>query len=394
MSKIEGVPRFLFVDTQVDDFLEFRMGLACKVQEAGFEVHVALPREPGMEDISHQGMVVHPIFMRRMSTNPFDELRCFISLLRLYWHLHPRLVHHMCLKSVLYGGIAARVAGVPAVVNTLYGLGYLFSTHTVKTYVLKQIVMVGLQFAFGHKNHRVIVQNSSDWNWLLARYNLPGEGAVLIGGSGVDLSLFTSEPEPDGTLVVLMVSRLLWTKGVAEFVAAARAVHAREIRARFVLVGAPDHGHPSAIPVSTLQQWSEAGDVEWLGFQRNIPTLIVQSHIVCLPSFYGEGAPRILQEAAACGRAVVATDTPGCRDVVAHGQNGLLVPVGDVEALVGAIVHLIENAPLRSVMGKSGHEIAVTKFSQEQVIDENLVVYCSLLSAIPMAWESLMKGKL
>lgn len=394
MRSNEGVPRFLFVDTQVDDFLKYRMGLVRKVQEAGFEVHVALPREPGLEDISRQGVVVHTIFMRRLSMRPFDELRCFISLLRLYRGLRPTLVHHMCLKSVLYGGIAARVAGVPAVVSTLYGLGYLFSTHTVKTYVLRPIVMVGLQFAFGHKNHRVIVQNSSDRNWLLARYNLPGEGAVLISGSGVDLSLFTPEPEPDGPPVVLMASRLLWAKGVNEFVAVARAVRAQGIRARFVLVGEPDQGHPSAVPVQTLEHWHDAGDLEWLRFRHDMSTLMAQSHIVCLPSFYGEGVPRILQEAAACSRPVVATDSPGCREVVGHDQNGLLVPVGNVEALVGAIVKLIENTPLRAAMGKRGHEIARLKYSLPQVIDANFAVYRAVFASIPMAWKSLAGGRL
>lgn len=390
MRPIEGVPRFLFVDNQVDDFLMYRMGLARKVQEAGFEVHVALPPEPGMENVSREGIIGHPIFMRRLSTGAFDELRCFISLLRLYHRLRPTLVHHMCLKTVLYGGIAARVVGVPAVVSTLYGLGYLFSTHTVKTYVLRSIVMVGLRFAFGHKNHRIIVQNSADRDWLLERYNLPGEVAVLISGSGVDLSLFKPEPEPDEPPVVLLVSRLLWTKGVSEFVTAARAVRARKILARFVLIGAPDHGHPSAIPVGTIEDWCDTGDVEWLGFRQDLPALIAHSHIVCLPTSYGEGVPRILQEAAASGRPVVATDTPGCREIVGHDQSGLLVPVGDVEALVGAFLQLIENAPLRAAMGNCGREIAVTKFSQEQVIDENLVVYCSLLVSLPIAWKSLL----
>lgn len=380
MRPIEGLPRFLFVDTQVDDFLMYRMGLARKVQEAGFEVHVALPREPGMETISRVGIIVHPIFMRRLSTGAFDELRCFVSLLRLYRRLRPTLVHHMCLKAVLYGGIASRVVGVPAVVSTLYGLGYLFSTQTVKTYVLRSIVMVGLRFAFGHKNHRVIVQNSADRDWLLSRYNLAGEVAVLISGSGVDLSLFKPEPEPDGPPVVLLVSRLLWIKGISEFVAAARAVRSRKIPARFVLIGEPDNGHPSAIPMRTLEHWRDTEDVDWLGFRHDLPALIRQSHIVCLPTLYGEGVPRILQEAAASGRPIVASDIPGCREIVRHGQNGMLVPVGDLNGLIGALVHLIENAPLRATMGTRGYALAVAEFSLEKVIDMNLGVYNSLLS--------------
>ena len=380
MGPTESAPRFLFVDTQVNDFLKDRMGLAHKVQDAGFEVHVALPLEPGLEDIVRQGIAVHIIYLRRTSTRPLDELCCWVSLLRLYRRLRPTLIHHLCLKPMLYGGIAARVAGVPMVVNTLTGLGHLFSTHTVGTRFLRSIVASGLRFSFGHHNHRVIFQNPSDRDCLRARCNLPSGRAVLIKGSGVDTSLFTPGPEPEGPPVVLMACRLLWSKGVGEFVAAARALRARGIRARFLLVGEPDYGHPAAVPVDILEHWRDAGDAEWLGSRHDMPAVIVQSHIVCLPTSYGEGVPRILLEAAASGRPIVATDSPGCREVVRHGQNGLLVPVGDCEALVGAIAQLIENAPLRAAMGGRGREIAATEFSRTQVIDATLAVYHSCSS--------------
>jgi glycosyltransferase involved in cell wall biosynthesis len=390
MPPIEAAPRILFVDNQVNDFLQYRMVLACKLREAGFDVHVAVPREPGLEKISRQGIAVHIFYLWRKSTRPLDELRCCVSLLRLYRQLRPTLVHHFCLKPTLYGGIAARITGVPAVVDTLTGLGYLFTTRTVKTRVLRSIVARGLRFSFRHQNHRVIFQNPYDRDFLLASGIVPGDRGVLIKGSGVNLSLFTPEPESDGPPVVLMASRLLWAKGVGEFVTAARALRARGIRARFVLLGKPDPDHPSAVPVRTLEHWRDAGDVEWPGWQLDMPALITQSHIVCLPSYYGEGVPRILLEAAASGRPIVATDTPGCREIIRHGHNGLLVPAGDGEALAGAIAQLIENAPLRAAMGGRGREIAGIEFSLDQVIDANLAVYRSLLASIPGAWKSLV----
>ena len=380
MPRVGAATRVLFVDNQAVDFLRYRMVLARKLRETGFDVHVAVPQEPGLEDILSQGIPAHVFYIRRKSTRLLDELRCLISLFRLYRQLRPTLVHHLCLKPTLYGGISARVSGVPAVVSTLTGLGYAFTARTLKMRVMRLIVEVALGFSFKHQNHRVIFQNLDDRDRLLVSGIVPGDRVFLINGSGVDLSLFMPEPESDGPPVVIMASRMLWQKGVGEFVAAARALRLRGMRARFVLVGEPDHGHPSAVPVPTLRQWHDAGDVEWLGWRDDIAALIAQSHIVCLPSYYGEGVPRILVEAAASGRPVIGADFPGCRKIIRDGENGLVVPPRDVEALAGAIAQLIESAPLRATMGARGREIAANEFSLESVVEANIAVYRSLLA--------------
>ncbi len=370
--------RILFVDNQVDDFLRYRLSLAQRLRQAGFEVHVALPQEPGLEGIRKQGIPCHTFSIQRTSTGLLDEARCFVSLLRVYRQIRPALVHHFCLKPTLYGGISARIAGVPAVISTLTGLGHPFAARSVKMRFARSIIAGGLRVACRHRNHRVIFQNPVDRDHLVLRGVLTANCAVLIKGSGVDLSVFTPQPEPDGLPVILMASRLLWEKGVGEFVAASRSLRGRGIRARFVLLGEPDPGHPSAIPVRTLKQWHDAGDVEWLGWREDMRAEIAQSHVVCLPSNYGEGIPRILLEAAASGRPIVTTDIPATREIVRHGQNGLLVPPGDREAPERAIADLIENPSLRAAMGARGREIAATEFSLEQVIDANLDLYRSL----------------
>jgi glycosyltransferase involved in cell wall biosynthesis len=386
----EAAPRFLFVENEFRDFLQCRLALAGTLREAGFDVHVAVPRALGLEDVSCQNIAIHVFYLRRKTTRPLGELFCSLSLLRLYLRLRPALVHHIGVKPALYGGIAARIAGVPAVVSTLTGLGHLFATLTLKTRFLRSMTAVGLRVSFGDENHRVIFQNPDDRYRLVTRGLITSDRAILIKGSGVNPSLFRPEPEPNGIPMVLMASRLLWAKGVGEFVTAARALRARGFRARFVLAGEPDHGHPSAVPVRTLEHWRDAGDVDWLGWRDDMPALIAQSHIVCLPSSYGEGIPRILLEAAASGRPIVATDSTGCREIVRHGENGLLVPAGNCEALVAAITQLIENAPLRAAMGTRGREIALSEFSLEQVIDANLNVYRSLLDSFPSVRKPLI----
>lgn len=191
---------------------------------------------------------------------------------------------------------------------------------------------------------------------------------------------FAPSPEVKGIPVVLFASRMLWTKGVREFVDAARRLQANGVRARFVLVGEPDGGNPMAIPTDELKAWAQSGAVEWLGRRNDMPTVFAQSHIVCLPTSYGEGVPKVLIEAAASLRAIVATDVPGCREIVRHGENGLLVPVHDVDALAAALNELIQDASLRQRMGSRGREIAEAEFSLAKVTAETLSVYQELLA--------------
>jgi glycosyltransferase involved in cell wall biosynthesis len=369
------------VDHAVNDFLQHRMKLASALRDVGFDVHVAVPREARMQEISQGGLPVHSFHLRRHSTRPFDELRCCLSLLLLYRRLRPTVVHHIGVKPALYGGIAAYLASVPVVIHLLVGLGYLFVTRSLKTSLLRAFVERGLRLTLRRQNYRVVFQNPDDRDTLLAKGVVSRERAILIKGSGVDVSRFTREPEPAGPAVVLMASRLLWQKGVGEFFAAAQALRDRGVAARFVLLGEPDANHPDVVPLRTLEQWCDAGNVEWLGWQNDMPSFLARSHIACLPSYYGEGTPAFLLEAAASGRPIVTTDSPGCREVVHHGENGLIVPVRDVPALVAAIARLVEDAPLRTAMGVRSRELAQTESTVEQVIEANLAVYRSLLGS-------------
>jgi glycosyltransferase involved in cell wall biosynthesis len=205
------------------------------------------------------------------------------------------------------------------------------------------------------------------------------ENTIVIKGSGVDMAVFQPQPEADGVPAILFAGRLLWQKGVGEFVEMARRFQTAGIPARFIIVGYSEPSSPSAVPAEELERWNRSGLVEWWGRCTNMPEIFAQSHIVCLPSSYGEGVPKVLIEAAACGRAIVTTDTPGCREIARDGENGLLVPAENDDALFEALKKLVQDPVLRQQMGARGRQIAEAEFSLERICGETLAIYAQLL---------------
>jgi glycosyltransferase involved in cell wall biosynthesis len=261
-------------------------------------------------------------------------------------------------------------------------LGYVFIADTRKALVIRKLVTLSCKLAFRHVNQRIIFQNPDDQSVFIENNILPANQTVLIKGSGVDVNDYVPTPERDGSPMVLLASRMLRDKGIDEFVAAARVLLAAGVRARFVLVGETDPGNPTAISGEQLRQWADSGVIEWWGHQTDMKDVLSQAHIVCLPSLR-EGVPKVLIEAAACGRAIVTTDAPGCREIVRDSENGLLVPVRDSRALAEAIRLLVENPSLRASMALRGREIVVQEFSIERVVNETLSVYRELLASGP-----------
>jgi glycosyltransferase involved in cell wall biosynthesis len=235
-----------------------------------------------------------------------------------------------------------------------------------------------LAWLLGAPHSRTIVQNPDDIG-LLIKMGVPEDRLRLIRGAGVDTEVFSpaleSPPEP---ITVLFSARMLWDKGAGEFVEAARLLTEAGVKARFILVGAPDPGNPASIPEETLSAWRGENGVEWWGHRDDMRSVFHTAHIACLPS-YREGLPKVLLEAAACGLPIVATDTPGCREIVRDGDNGVLVPVQDAQALAVALRSLIDDGMLRAKMGRRAREIVLAEFSQEQVIAETLAVYHELI---------------
>lgn len=366
--------RILYLVNNPDFFLSHRLPVALGAVREGFEVHVATPAKGDIAAITSRGMIHHPIRMDRSRGLPWREARTLWDILRLYRRLRPALVHQVTIKPVLYGTLAARIARVPAVVNAVSGIGYAFIGTAWRDLVLRTAVSLIYRAALRHPNQRVIFQNEDDRELFVRRRFVRRGDGVMIRGSGADTGFFRPHPEPGDRPKVVLASRMLWDKGVGEFVEAARELKRRGVAADFLLVGDPDPGNPASIPVDRLEAWRAEGAVSWQPFRRDMDAVFRECHVVCLPS-YREGLPKVLIEAAAAGKPIVTTDVPGCRDAVLPGETGLLAPPRDAAGLAAALLRLVEDGELRARMGRRAREMAVADFSVERIVDEHLDLY-------------------
>ena len=369
--------KVLFVVTEDWYFVSHRLALAVAAQDAGFEVVVATRVGRHGEAIRAAGIRLVPFGLARSYGNPVREI---LALVRLYRRERPDIVHHVALKPIMYGALAARLARVPAQVNAVVGLGWLFTSAKGVMRLIRPAARWTLASLLRTRASLTIVQNPDD-RALLIRSHLPESRIRLIRGAGVDTTVFAPAPEPAGPVCIVLAARMLWDKGVGEFVEAARLIRQAGVQARFVLVGDPDPDNPASVPEATLRGWHGQDGVEWWGRRDDMPSVYQAAHIACLPSYYREGLPKVLLEAAACGRPLVTTDAPGCREVVQDGDNGILVTPRDAQSLARAMRKLIEDEKLRHAMGKRGREIMLKDFSSEQVVRETLAIYRELVAS-------------
>lgn len=372
-------PKILFVVAEDWYFWSHRRPIAAAALQNGFDVFVATRVGDCGEKIIEAGFRLIPLRLNRSSYSPFHELRTVSELRSIYRREKPDIVHHIALKPILYGSMAALGDRRMQVINAFAGLGYLVSSPSFKARMLKRVLWKMFRYLLNRPNSFLLLQNGEDRDLLVAEIGVSPEKTTIIRGSGVDVNEFQATAEAPGIPIVLLSSRMLWIKGISDFVEAAKLLRARDVHARFILAGDTDPGSPGAIPQEKLQEWQNEGAVEWWGHQQSMSHMLQQSAIVCLPSHGGEGVPKALIEAAASERAIVATDVPGCRDIVRHGTNGLLVPAKDPAALADAIVTLLNDATLRAEMGRRGREISVNEFSEEKVIQQTLALYRQLL---------------
>jgi glycosyltransferase involved in cell wall biosynthesis len=362
----------------------FRLSLAQAIRAAGQDVLLVSPPGPYGEKLKALGFDWRPISMIRRSLNPLAELELLLALTRLFRRERPDLVHGFTIKCVVYGSFAARLAGIKAQVSAVAGLGYVFIGNEPGTRLLRQAVRALLSLALGSRGNRLIVQNDTDRRQFLNEGLAPASRIRLIPGSGVDCDRFRprASPRRAGPLRVLLSSRLLWDKGIDEFVKAAEQLSGEGRDIDFVVAGAPDPGNPASISPDIIENWTKRGVIRWAGHVEDMPSLLADADVIVLPS-YREGLSKSLIEAAACGKALITTDVPGCRDVVRHEESGLLVPPRTSAPLAAAIARLDDDRNLMERLGEAARRRALSDFAEPMIISQTFDVYRDLLPGFP-----------
>ncbi|MBC8328937.1 MAG: glycosyltransferase family 4 protein [Planctomycetes bacterium] len=370
------MPRLLFVALDGWHFSNHQMAVARASREAGLVVEVVAGADRFSEEITQAGFPFHPVSIRK-SRRLGDARATLRELCAVFRRLQPDLVQISSLRAAVLGGLAARRAEVPAMIRVLTGRGYAFTEGPA-------LMRGGIRWLWRigrAPRNWTVFQNPEDRDFFLANGLADGDALSVVPGAGVDLVRFQSSPEPAGTPVVLYLGRMLRAKGVVELVAACRRIRLTLPGLRLVLAGAPDPGNPTSLSEEELRAWHKTGDAEWLGHLRDVPSLLASCHLVCLPTQAGEGMPRALLEAAACGRPVVATRVPGCTQAVVDGETGLLVEPGQPAALRQALWELLGDPRRRAAMGGQARARAEAQFGEERVAAEFLRIQRRLLRA-------------
>lgn len=355
-------------------FLSHRKEIAVRARQSGYDVLIVCKNTGRRAEVEALGLRMLEMPINPTGANIREELKTFLFLLRLYRKRKPDIVHHVGLKNILWGGLAARLCKVPGVVNAVSGLGVLFSGE--KPGLRTRVVMSVMKFSNHREQISVIFQNHEDMDLFVRHHIVAREHCDFIKGSGVDLNLFAYTPEPDdGQVRVIFTARMVKEKGMEVLIEAAEMLREEmQGRVKFWLCGGLSN-NPKAIKRDELERLCDGKYIEWLGYRSDVRELLAQSHIMAFPSFYREGLPLSLIEANAIGRPIVTTRWYGCKDTVDDGVNGFLIPVKDSRALAEKLRILINDRQLRISMGRKGREKAEHEFSIDDVVKKHLDIY-------------------
>jgi glycosyltransferase involved in cell wall biosynthesis len=371
-------PRILYVVTEDWYFLSHRLPMARAAKAAGYEVHVAARIKDGRAGIEAEGFTAHALAWSRGSLSVRDSFAAVRQLRALYRALEPAIVHNVALKPVLLGTIAGLGFGKTAVVNSLTGLGALFVEGGGASTITRKVVEFALGRLLRREKSRTIVQNPEDRDFLKG-LGVPGDKIAIIAGSGVDIVKYQALPEPPPPVTAAFVGRMLRHKGVITLIEAYRRATAGGASFRLLLAGDCDPENPGSLAAEQLREFASLYGIVWLGHVTDVREVWGQAHFAVQPSRGGEGLPKSLLEAAACGRAMIATDVPGCREIAIPGETGFLVQVDDAEALAQAMLKLAGDAELRERYGQAARRLTETRFSSEAIGQETVALYESLI---------------
>jgi glycosyltransferase involved in cell wall biosynthesis len=371
-----AAPRVIYLVTEDWYFVSHRLPMARAAREAGFEVHVATRVDRHRDAIEAEGFALHPISWRRGSLDPRDLLRVVREVRKLYRSIKPDLAHHVALPATVVGSLAA--TGLPVTcVNAMTGLGTMFISDSAKVRMARAGLTLTLRWLLNRPRSAVLVQNLDD-RALIERLGVADDRIALIPGSGVDVDILTPQPEPAGPITIAFVGRLVESKGIRALIAAHERLGKRGRDIRLLIAGLPDPANRTSISPEQIEAWSRRPNISHLGFVDDIGALWASAHIAVLPS-HREGMPLSLLEAAACGRPLVATDVPGCRDIARAGVNALLVPLDDSQALADAIERLTLDGELRRKFGQASRALVEREFSSARIGRDVVSLYRQVL---------------
>lgn len=355
-------------------FISHRLPIAIEAKNHGYDVHIACAVTDCSDYLKGLGFVIHELPLSRSGVDVFSELKLIYIIYNLIRKVSPEILHMITIKPVLYGGLISRFFSVKKRIASISGLGYVFISQNIRARFLKFFIVKFYRMGLSKNNAFVIFQNNSDQELFLKEKIISKKQAFLIRGSGVNLLDYKYYPEPKGKPVVMFLARLLKDKGLVEFLESARLLKSKDIDARFVLVGDIDLHNPNSITKEELSLYIKDGTVEAWGHSKHVQEIIPKSNIMVLPS-YREGLPKSLIEAAACGRAVITTDVPGCRDAIEKDVTGLLVEPKNVKSLADAIFLLLHNDELREQFGLAGRKLAEQHFDIKDVVNKHMDIY-------------------
>lgn len=371
--------RLLFITNEDWYFVSHRLHLAKIAIDNEFDVGLICNVSNDRKIIESMGVKVFDWQLSRGSINPFNELKTIFKLSKLIKNFAPDIIHSVAIKPVIYSAIISKFQ----VTNSVYalgGLGFIFTSNNKKARILRVIISNALRLLINNKKSIVILQNPENID-LLVSNNIVGKDRIkLIRGAGVDVDYFLPSKNKIGMPLILLPARMLWDKGIGEFVACAKAINEQGKKARFALIGGVDTDNPEAISKQQLQDWHTEDVVEWWGYQDNMLNVYQQADIICFPSSYGEGLPKALLESASCALPIVAFDVPGCREIVIDGVNGLLIEVKNQKKLNNAVEKLLNDKSLCLKFGKAGRALVLENFSQDRIGNQTLQVWNEALN--------------